>query len=341
MPTYYKPGQRKGCPFFVVRGWIDGKQYEVRSKTTHKKGVGGAEEFWDRFKLRIRAEGGAVPTRETATFDDAVNLYRQNRDLSASEGRYIARLEKHFSGRLLSTITLGDLHHAANKLYPHCEPQTKNRQAIRPAAAVMHYASKNNLCDWLRVELLKETDPYRPIIYPEKLELLIETARGRNDNEFVALLTTFQRQGWRVTETIQIERARIDWQRKTIERWVTKSRKWRKVAIDDDVLSLWKQLDKHDDGRLFSYKNRYQVYRAVRALGSDIHFTPHMARRGFATTLKDEGEDFHDIMHSGGWEDPKSLAVYLRDDVERTRRTISKIGARLRAKNKKARKISA
>ena len=74
MPTYYPPGKRRGYPFFVIRGYIDGKRHESRSKTTYKKGPGGAEEFWERFKLRIWAERGADPTRETATLDDAVAL---------------------------------------------------------------------------------------------------------------------------------------------------------------------------------------------------------------------------------------------------------------------------
>ncbi len=341
MPTYYKPGERKGYSFYAVRGWTDGKQHEIRTGTTNKKGIGGAEEFWEHFKIRTRAERGAPPTRQTATFDDAVILYRQNRDLSVSEGRYIARLEKHFSGRLLSTITLGDLHHAARRLYPGCKPQTMNRQAIRPAAAVLHYASKSNFCSWIRVELFEEIDPDRPLIYPEELEVLIEAARNRNDIELEALLTTFQRQGWRVTETITIDRDRIDWHRKSIERWVTKSKRWRKTVIDDDVMALWKRLDKRRNGRLFTYGDRKAVYRAIDALGSDIHFRPHMARRGFATSLNEAGTDTLDIMRSGGWEDPKSVAVYIRDDVEQHRKTIGKIGARLRATRKKVSKISA
>ena len=221
MPTYYSPGKRKGHPFYVIRGWIDGKQYEVRTDSTHKKGLGGAEEFWERFKLRVRAECGETPTRETATFDDAVTLYRMKCDLSLSDGRRITRLGKHFSGRLLSTITLGDLHQAAHALYPGCKPQTKNRHAITLAGAILHYASKNKLCDWIRVEPLEAEDPERPLVYPEELETLIDAARERGDAELEALLCTFQRQGWRVSETLGVERNRIDWRRQSIERWVT------------------------------------------------------------------------------------------------------------------------
>ncbi len=211
--------------------------------------------------------------------------------MSLSDGRRITRLGKHFSGRLLSTITLGDLHQAAHALYPGCKPQTKNRHAITLAGAILHYASKNKLCDWIRVEPLEAEDPERPLVYPEELETLIDAARERGDAELEALLCTFQRQGWRVSETLGVERNRIDWRRQSIERWVTKSRRWRKTPIDVDVLELWRRLDQNDDGRLFSYKNRYEVYRAIDGLGANFHFRPHMARRGFATALKDEGAD--------------------------------------------------
>ena len=339
MPTYYKPGERKGCQFFIVRGWIDGDQYEIRTKAIHKKGPGGAEEAWDDWKREVRAQRSPIPTRETATFDDAVAGYKENKDLSVSEGRYIRLLGAHFEGALLSSIRLGDLHQAAHALYPGCKPQTKNRQAIRPAGAVLHHAAKKGLCDWMLVENLKETDPRRPLMYPEEMGVLIEAAG--DDKELGALLITFQRQGWRVTETLKIERARIDWRRKSVERWVSKSKKWRKAAVDADVVALWKTLGKNKDGRLFAYKDRSEVYRAIDALKTGIHFRPHMARRGFATALKDEGADLDDIMRAGGWEDPKSVAVYVRDDIERNRHTIGKIGARLGAKRKSRRKISA
>ncbi len=338
MPTYYPPGKRRGHPFIVVRGWIDGDQHEVRTNSLSKKGERGAEAYWENYKRGVRAERGAAPTRETATFDDAVALYRQNRDLSVNEG--IKRLEKHFAGHLLASISLADLHSAAHCLYPGCKPQTKNRQALRPAGAILHYAAKNELCDWMCIECFEERDPPRPLVYPEELEVLIEAAWAQGDLELKALLTTFQRQGWRVTETLRIERARIDWRRQLVERWVTKSKKWRKAAVDAAVLPLWSRLDKREDGRLFSYKDRHEVYRAVDALETGLHFRPHMARRGFATALKDEGADLDDIMRSGGWDDPKSVRVYIRDDVERNRQIISRIGARLGAKRKSARKVN-
>ena len=58
MPTYYPPGKRRGHPFYIVRGWIDGEQHEVRTDSQNKKGEHGAEACWENYKRRIRAERG-------------------------------------------------------------------------------------------------------------------------------------------------------------------------------------------------------------------------------------------------------------------------------------------
>ena len=52
MPTYYAPTKRtkrKGGKVYtnrtyVVRGRINGREYEIHTRSTHKKGAGGAEE---------------------------------------------------------------------------------------------------------------------------------------------------------------------------------------------------------------------------------------------------------------------------------------------------------
>ena len=67
MPTYYPPGKRKGYPFYIVRGWIDGEQHEVRTDCQSKKGERGAEAYWENYKRGIHAERSADPTREMAT----------------------------------------------------------------------------------------------------------------------------------------------------------------------------------------------------------------------------------------------------------------------------------
>ncbi len=344
MPTYYAPGKRtkrKGGkvytnPTFCVRGRINGKEYEIQTGCTNKKGPGGAEEEWENFKLRIWSERNAVPTPESATFRDAVMEYREAKDLSPREGHHVAKLEAHFGDTLLSDIRPQSLITAANAIYPGRKPQTKNRQAIRPAAAIMHHAEKNGLCDWIRAEQLTEDDPFQPTAFPNDVEVLIRAARKQEDHELAVLLETLAYQGWRITETIDIERAKIDFKKALIHRWVSKSRQWRWASVDKEVCAAWATLPENPDGRLFTYRDRKAVYKAIDALGVPKKYRPHMSRRGFATELKNQGHDTFDIAEAGQWEDVKSVARYVQADLNRTRQTLSSLRGKLRGKRRKA-----
>lgn len=344
MPTYYAPTKRtkrKGGKVYtnrtyVVRGRIDGKEYEIHTTSTHKKGAGGAEEQWENFKLRVWSERDAIPTRESATFRDAVMMYREAKDLSPREGYHVAKLGAHFGDTPLSDIRPQSLIAAAHAIYPGRKPQTKNRQAIRPAAAIMHHAEANHLCDWIKAEQLSEDDPFQPTAFPDDVEILIRAARKQGDDELAVLLETLAYQGWRITETIEVERAKIDFKKARIQRWVSKSRKWRWVSVDREVCAAWATLPKNTDGRLFTYMDRWAVYKAIDALGFTKKYRPHMSRRGFATELKNQGHDVFDIAEAGQWEDVKSVARYVQSDLNRTRQTLSSLRGNARGKRKKA-----
>ena len=344
MPTYYAPGKRtkrKGGKVYtnrtyVVRGRFNGQDHEIHTGSAHKKGPGGAEEEWENFKLRIWSERDAVPTPETATFRDAVMMYREAKDLSPREGHHVAKLEAYFGDTLLSDIRPQSLTEAANAIYPGRKPQTKNRQAIRPAAAIMHHGEKSGLCDWIRAEQMKEDDPFQPIAFPDEVEILIRAARKQDDQELAVLLETLAYQGWRITETINVERANIDFKKSLIQRWVSKSRKWRWVSVEEEVCAAWATLPENVDGRLFTYNDRNAVYRAIDALGDLKKYRPHMSRRGFATELKNKGHDLLDIAEAGQWEDVKSVARYVHADLNRTRQTLSSLRGNARGKRNKA-----
>lgn len=333
MATFYRPGTRKGNRFFIVRGYIDGKEYEVSTGCAIKKGRGGAEEFWDAFKHRVRSKRGADITTETATFADAAVMYREsNPHLSRNDGRYLKRIEASpLAGMLLSEIDSETLKDIAIKLYPNAKPQTRNRQGIAPAAAVMHHAHRRRLCGWLQVERFPEINPHRPVIRSDKGEVAIEAAMKAGDVELSVLLETLVYHGWRVTETLMIEREKIEWRSAIVERWVTKSKEWRRTAVDGIVLKKWRALPEHKDGRLFSYEDRHQVYRSIDALDLPFHYRPHMSRRGFATDLNALGEtDISIAQAAQGWKDPRSVHVYTQTDLDQNRMTLGRLRGKLR-----------
>lgn len=340
MPTFYPPGKRtykKGGKVyantsFVVRGRINGVEYEQATGCLSKKGREGAEKWWSDFEQSIWAACGRIPTRQTATFADACVMYRAARTLSVQQERYVARLETVLGSKLLSDIRRQTLIEAVKKLYPRCMPQTWNRHGIIPALAVIHNAADNDLCDWLRVPYFKAVGVKRPMIEPIQGLAVIDAATKAGKVELAALVTTLVYQGWRITETLRTMRADIDWKEDRVSRYVTKSKEWRITPIGPEVMAVWKNLPERDDGRLFSYGNALVVYRAIDALGLPFHYRPHMSRRGFATALKSMGHDTLDIMQAGNWQSERSVRVYIADDVDRVRRTLGSIRGKIRGK---------
>ena len=328
MPSYYPPGTRKGSRFYIVRGRIDGQEHEVRTRATDK---GGAEEHWYEFKRGVQKR--AVSPRATATFEEAVRLYEAARNLSRGEQRHVNRLKKHFGGKLLSSFRPADLVHAAHTLYPNVARSTKNRQAIEPATAILHYAAKNDLCDWIRAEKLPTDEPERRLFRPDELDPIIKAVSG----PLRVILTTLAYQGWRITETLMVRRDKFDPANRRVQRWVSKSRTWKWTALDPEVCRLWQTLPKRPDGYIFPYRDRHNFYRALRPtlekLG--IEYTPHMSRRGFATALIEEGADLESIRVAGGWEDLRSVVIYTSVDVEQARRTIARLRGRKRTRKRK------
>lgn len=329
MPSYYPPGTRKGNRFYVVRGRVDGQAHEYSTGATDKV---GAEEFWYAIRGDIR-QGNVARSRETATFGAAVRLYEAARNLSRGEQRYVDRLRRHFGGKPLSTFRPSELIDAARTLYPDALPQTKNRAAIEPALAILHYASKNGLCDWMRGEKFPVTEPERKLVYPDELEPVIQAATG----PLRVILVTLAYQGWRITETLMVRRDKFDPEKARVQRWVSKSRTWKWTPLDPEVCRLWQTLPNRSDGFMFPYRDRHNFYRALRPVLAclGVYYTPHMSRRGFATALIEQGADLESIRVAGGWEDLRSVALYSHVDIDQARRTIGKLRGRKWGKTRK------
>lgn len=327
MPSFYPPGARKGNRAYVVRGRIDGREYEIATDTTDED---DARAYWARFRRQIR-DGDRHPDRATATFDDAVDLYEQTHDTSKPMRRYLKALRRELGGRRLVSITQADIHAAARRIHPRCADSTRNRQAVAPAAAVLHHAAQDaRLCDYLIVRRLPEQDPFRPIAFPEETMRLARATRGH----IRAVLLTLAAQGWRITETLNIRRELVDFAAGRVRRWVAKSRKWKWAAVDPDVLKAWAALPERPDGYIFRWRSRWGFYRDLRPVlkRAGVDWAPHMARRGFATALIEEGADLKSIMAAGGWEDIKSVMIYADVDLDQARRTIGRLRGRIRGK---------
>lgn len=313
------PGKRKGNRFYLVRGRVQGQLVEASTKTTDRRAA-------QRFKVNLEQrllDTQKVITAENMTFSDAVARYKDARELSKNEERYVDALDDEMGDLYVNAIVPTNITKAANKLYPKCKPQTKNRQAIRPALAILHHAHEDGMAPYIVCKGFKEDDPERPIIPVELGRIIVEQA----DGDLKVLILTLVYQGWRITETLSTKLENVDFDKLRVRRFVAKSRKWVWTALDPDVAEAWKAMPERDDGYIFPWRTRGAVYDHIEPLAKKcgVKITPHMFRRGFATTLLEHGADLKSIAKAGNWQSINSVAIYADANLDHARDTLKKL----------------
>jgi hypothetical protein len=88
----------------------------------------------------------------TATFGQALQLYRDLCSPSPDEQAHLDRLEGRLAALRLADVDRDVLTGTANELFGQESNAAKNRQVIEPAASVLHFAARNGLCRFVRVE---------------------------------------------------------------------------------------------------------------------------------------------------------------------------------------------
>lgn len=320
------PGKRKGNRFYLVRGSVDGRRYEVSTQATDK---GDAL----RFKAALEARIYAVQRDpdQAASVAEGLDLYEKSRTLSRNEQGYIDKLRAWFdvndlTHEPLQNITRADLIEIANALYPGCKGQTWNRQVVGPIQAIVNLVADADpeRCRLKHFKKFDTSEPERPIAMLDITEKFIKAADG--EGKVVLMILAWQ--GWRISETLKTQRENIDFRTHKIRRWVSKSQKWKWTPLDPEICKAIAKLPERDDGFVFSWRDRYAFYRDVTKplqalLG--IRFTPHMARRGFATELIHAGADLQSIREAGNWESINSLEPYAQIDLDQVKSTLAKL----------------
>lgn len=317
MPLKLVPPRPGKSPYFYVRGTVRGRSIDASTKETNKK---AAERFKERLEVTLAkqdAEG-----RTAATFRVAAELYSGFRKPSKRDQAWIERLVSVLGETELHDIRQHMLIKAANELYPRAQPETKNRQALGIAAAILHYAAENNLCPYIKVRKLKERTPEPRSLSREQAEILMKTAEG----EMQLLLVWLFHQGWRISDVLRVLWDEIDLKAATVRYHISKTDDYRLMPIHPRVLDLLKKRPPAV-GRVFHWSDKSNLYRDLKPFcdGLGIYFTPHMARHSFATWLANEGVSPLELMEAGGWKDHKSVIRYAKLDPTRVRSIIGKI----------------
>jgi integrase len=311
----YAPGTRRGNPYWIARISLDGRRAEVSTKTTDK----AAARRWAReFERRLAAEDRAHRPGEAISFAYAAEKYLEYRgDPGGARGRAekvrIARLVAVLGRKMLNDITQADLVDAARRLFSDQAPATLNREALRPAAAILHYAESCGWCSWLRVRLFKEPKPRTRALSQEAATALIANA---TDPDLHRLLLWLFRQGDRISDALRVQWANIDLNAGTVEMRIGKTDEWRTADLHWELVALLGNVE-NKEGRVFRWETKSGVYKPLRALCKQlgIHMTPHMARHSMATWLVQDGVNTATIMEAGGWRDVKSVLRYGRANL--------------------------
>lgn len=313
------PGRRKGNKTILARGRVAGRLREIDTGTTDEK---AARRLAAEAERRFLASSPPRPG-EAIGFARAVDLYTDFKRPSKREEQFLARLKTELGTKRIAEIRHIDLVNAANALYPGRSPATKNRAALRPAAAVLHYMASDGLCPWLRVTLFKEPKPKTRAVDREIAMALVNSAEG---DQQLLLLWLF-RQGPRITDALKVAWEQINLRRRVVLRHIGKTDEWIEEPLQDEV---WELLANREPkkGRLFPWNNRWQVYRWLGPLTErlGVAFTPHMARHSLGKWLNEDGASLRTIMDTLHHRDIKSSARYQSTDLEVVRATGAKLG---------------
>lgn len=304
-------------PFYTVRGTFAGRIIDASTKARDKEGA-------ERFKTRLEVELARKQADQYGpiTFKSAAELYLDYRNPRKQDRTFIAKLVAVLGDEQLKEIKQHMLIRAANLIYRDAQPSTKNRNALVPAGAILHYAAENNLCPYMRVRKFKEKTPEPRSVTKDLARVLIANSEGSMRMAMVWLFC----QGWRISDVLRVQWQHIDREAGTVKYRIGKTDKWRVKPLHADVLMLLSNTPK-DFGRLFPWKDKSAFYRALKPLCAKlkIKFTPHMARHSFATWRVNDGASPQEIMDAGGWESINSVMRYAKLDPTRIRSTVDRV----------------
>ena len=304
------PGKRKGNPYWIARGRIGGRLYEVSTNETDKS---AAEASAAQYTVKI-IESSRSTAPEELTFAQTSARYEGWRPPNALQKARIKRLNTFFGNKRIGDIQHDDLVAAADFLYRGKKASTRNRCVITIAGAVLHYAASNGWCAYRRFPRFKEPKPVTRAVAVEDMPKLVAGAEGDARRLLIVLFGL----GQRITATLQIAWTDIDQQARTVSMTIGKKGGERRVfPLPDQVFEA---LDNSDDktGFVFPWRTRGGAYKALReaTTASKVRFTPHMARHTLGTLLNASGAGLKTIMATLGHNDAKSSLRYQDANTE-------------------------
>ena len=330
----YPPGTRRGNDRFIARGKDKfGAEYEIILPTTNPRtarSLGRQYETSRNSNPPAAPEPVAPPAVEIRTFSLAVERYIEYRHPSKADEARLARLVAFefepgdgLGARPIESLGQDELVTYARASYAGCVNATLNREALRPYAAVLHYA--HNPLGWrpdITLRAFAEDEVERhPATSGDVSKLIANVERAypsphgiqsdRNVAYKTALLMLLWERGLRLSDNLRLQRARdLDLAGGRIRVTIGKARtkvKW--LPISRELVSMLANLKPCEADAVFPWTSRSGVYKWLRPLvrAMKLKFTPHQTRHAFATEMLEADVDAKIVQDLGGWASYESV----------------------------------
>lgn len=318
------PGKRKNNRFYIARGTVRGRQFEVSTKTTDKA---VAERFAAELTNRIINQSAdhepeRKPAARPGTFREAAERYLESHPGETGRLRPII---KDIGAFQLTDVTRDAVLACANRLCSNHKASSKNRKVVTPISSVMHYAADNGWCNWVTIKRFKEAAPPTRALRPEPAADLIDEAPGTLKVLMIFLFS----QGMRISDALRLTWERLDLDEGQIYVHISKTDEWKWKALHPDAQAAFATMQRKSRGPVFPWTNRWQVYRELKPVveATGIKFTPHMARHSLGTWLGAKGNSLKTIMDILNHADPKSSIRYQMTELPEQRAAFASIGS--------------
>lgn len=299
----HAPGTRKGNRTWVARGTVDGRQFEkILEATTRPAAAKEAEQFVARLQ-------GYRPG-EIVTFEQAARAYIEFRRPRRDDEKWINRLIQWMGKRPVGELVGADLVAAAHALCPKSSNETKNRNVITPASAILHYAAEQRWCAYARHRRLPASriSKRRPA-QADTVELLLANTEGHKR----LLLAWLYETGQRITDSLRLTREDLDLRAGVARVGSSKTDDRGEIGLSPELVSMLANAPYLPAGRVFPWRDRHGVYRWLRPLCArlGVSYTPHQSRHAMATDMRALGYDMRRIAERGLWRDERSAGRYV------------------------------
>lgn len=302
--------KRHKSPFWYLRGTVRGVAVDESTGLADRR---QAEAVRAKREWEI-TQGSIFGRRATATFLEAAVSYMD----AGGETRFLKPVIHELGGVRLSDIDQALIEKVARRLYPTGAPATLNRQAIAPISAVLKHAHGRKLCDYLKIERMKEPKGRIRWLSPEDADRLI-----RHCSPHLKPLVTFLfYTGARLSEALYLDWHGVDLNRAHVHFAETKNGEARGIPLHARIIADLANL-RHRTGAVFRRPDGLpyvvkddgggQIKTAFKGAckrAGIANFSPHDCRHTWATWHYAANRDLLALKTLGGWKTERMVFRY-------------------------------